>query len=84
MRLERAALHGDCSCITADILGETVIYKLGVPGEHMALNSLAVLAAVKLAGADLARAALALATVEPAKGRGCAAAAQRSPTAKCC
>jgi UDP-N-acetylmuramoyl-tripeptide--D-alanyl-D-alanine ligase len=69
-RLERAALHGDCCCITADVLGETLIYKLGVPGEHMALNSLGVLAAVKLAGADLARAALALASVEPAKGRG--------------
>ncbi len=70
VRLERVALHGDCCCITADILGEALIYKLGVPGEHMALNSLGVLAAVKLAGADLARAALALASVEPAKGRG--------------
>jgi len=70
VRLERLALHGDCCCITADILGEALIYKLGVPGEHMALNSLAVLAAVKLAGADLARAALALANAEPAKGRG--------------
>ncbi len=69
-RIERAALHGDCCCITADILGETLIYKLGLAGEHMALNSLAVLAAVKLAGADLARAALALAGVAPAKGRG--------------
>jgi len=70
VRLERVALHGDCCCITTDILGEALIYKLGVPGEHMALNSLGVLAAVKLAGADLARAALALASVEPAKGRG--------------
>ena len=70
VRLERVALHGDCCCITADIFGEALIYKLGVPGEHMALNSLGVLAAVKLAGADLARAALALAGVEPAKGRG--------------
>jgi UDP-N-acetylmuramyl pentapeptide synthase len=51
-------------------MGEPVIYKLGLPGEHMALNSLGVLAAAKLAGADLARAALALATAEPAKGRG--------------
>jgi UDP-N-acetylmuramyl pentapeptide synthase len=47
-----------------------MIYKLGLPGEHMAVNSLAVLAAVKLAGADLARAAMALATAQPAKGRG--------------
>ena len=33
-RLERLALHGECSCITAEVLGETMIYKLGVPGEH--------------------------------------------------
>jgi UDP-N-acetylmuramoyl-tripeptide--D-alanyl-D-alanine ligase len=46
------------------------MYKLGMPGEHMAVNSLAVLAAVKLAGADLARAALSLAIAAPAKGRG--------------
>ena len=70
IRIERLALHGNCCCITADVMGESVIYKLGVPGEHMAVNSLAVLAAAKLSGADLARTALALATVQPAKGRG--------------
>ena len=70
VRMERVALHADCCCVTASIFGETVIYKLGMPGEHMAVNSLAVLAAAKLAGADLARAALALAAAEPAKGRG--------------
>ncbi len=70
IKLERMALHSDCSCITATILGEPVIYKLGIPGEHMVLNSLAALAAVKLAGADLARASLSLAAAQPAKGRG--------------
>jgi UDP-N-acetylmuramoyl-tripeptide--D-alanyl-D-alanine ligase len=70
VRLERIALHPTCCCITADVMGEKVTYKLGVPGEHMAMNSLAVLAAVKLAGADLARASLALADAAPAKGRG--------------
>jgi UDP-N-acetylmuramoyl-tripeptide--D-alanyl-D-alanine ligase len=70
VRLERIALHPTCSCITADIMGDKVIYKLGMPGKHMALNSLAVLAAVKLMGADLARAALALAVSEAPKGRG--------------
>lgn len=69
-RLLRMVLHAECSCLTADVLGEEVTYKLGAPGEHMALNSLAVLAAVKLVGADLARASLALARAEPAKGRG--------------
>ena len=70
VRLIRVALHSDCCCITADVMGEQVIYKLGLPGHHMALNSLAVMAAVKLAGADLARAALALATAAPPTGRG--------------
>ena len=69
-RVIRVALLADCSCISADILGETVTYRLGLPGEHMVLNSLAALTAVKLAGADLARAALALARALPAKGRG--------------
>ena len=68
--MERVALHAECCCITARAFGETIIYKLGMPGEHMAVNSLAVLAAAKLAGADLARAALALAGAQPAKGRG--------------
>jgi UDP-N-acetylmuramoyl-tripeptide--D-alanyl-D-alanine ligase len=68
--MEKIASLEHCSCITAKVLGETVIYKLGVPGQHMAINSLAVLAAVKLMGADLARASLALAAAEPAKGRG--------------
>ncbi len=70
VRLDRLVLHGECCCITASVLGEDLIYKLGVPGEHMAMNSLAVLGAVKLMGADLARAGLALAAVQPAKGRG--------------
>jgi UDP-N-acetylmuramoyl-tripeptide--D-alanyl-D-alanine ligase len=70
VKLERSVLHADCSCITASIQGEPVIFKLGIPGEHMVLNSLAALAAVKLAGADLARASLALAAAHPPKGRG--------------
>ena len=45
-------------------------YKLGMPGRHMAMNSLAVLAAASLAGADLALAALSLSQIEPAAGRG--------------
>ena len=70
VRIGRVVLHPDCCCVTADVLGEKLIYKLGIPGEHMAVNSLAVLGAAKLMGADLARAALALSTAQPAKGRG--------------
>lgn len=70
VRLKQLVLHPTCCCISADVMGEALAFKLGVPGAHMALNSLAVLAAVKLSGADLARAALALADAAPPKGRG--------------
>ena len=70
VHLTQVALHPTCSCIAADVMGEAVTFKLGTPGLHMAMNSLAVLAAVKLAGADLARASLALAEAKPPKGRG--------------
>ena len=69
-RLIDVALHAACSAVHADILGHDVTYKLGMPGRHMAMNSLAVLAAASLAGADLALAALSLSQIEPAAGRG--------------
>jgi UDP-N-acetylmuramoyl-tripeptide--D-alanyl-D-alanine ligase len=69
-RLLDLSLHATCSAVHADIIGQDVTYKLGMPGRHMAMNSLAVLAAAALAGADLALAALALSQVEPAAGRG--------------
>ncbi len=69
-RLVECALQPASSTVRASILGENVTYKLGAPGQHLVLNSLAVLAAAKLAGADLAIAALALADLKPAAGRG--------------
>jgi UDP-N-acetylmuramoyl-tripeptide--D-alanyl-D-alanine ligase len=69
-RLIDMSLHPACSAVHADILGHDVTYKLGMPGRHMAMNSLAVLAAASLAGADLALAGLALSQAQPAAGRG--------------
>jgi UDP-N-acetylmuramoyl-tripeptide--D-alanyl-D-alanine ligase len=69
-RLLKCALQSDSSTVQARILGADVTYKLGAPGRHVVLNSLAVLAAVSLAGADLALAALALADIKPPVGRG--------------
>jgi UDP-N-acetylmuramoyl-tripeptide--D-alanyl-D-alanine ligase len=69
-RLLKSSLHPDCSTVKARILGTEIAYKLGAPGRHVVLNSLAVLAAAELVGADLALAALALAQLEPAAGRG--------------
>jgi UDP-N-acetylmuramoyl-tripeptide--D-alanyl-D-alanine ligase len=70
LHLEKVKLKPDCSCVSARILGDEVSYKLAIPGRHIVQNSLAVLGAVSVLGADLARAALALADVVPSRGRG--------------
>ena len=70
VRLLGVALEPDGSKVDADILGETLSYRLGAPGRHLVQNSLAVLAAAKLAGADLKRAAAALEGLKAQAGRG--------------
>ena len=67
---DKVKLHAQCSCVSAHILGIEVTYKIGVPGAHHVSNSLAVLSAVSLAGADVALAALSLAGHEALSGRG--------------
>ena len=69
-RLIKCVLHPRCSTVQADILGTELTYKIGAPGRHMVMNSLAVLAVAELAGADLALAALALAELKAISGRG--------------
>ncbi len=69
-RLLRHSLQAASSCVRASILGQDVTYKLGAPGKHLVLNSLGVLAAVSLVGADLALAALALGQLKAPPGRG--------------
>src|SRR5262249_16901575 len=59
-RLMKVSLQAEFSAVEARILGQPVTYKIGAPGRHLVLNSLAVLAAVSLVGADLALAAIAL------------------------
>jgi UDP-N-acetylmuramoyl-tripeptide--D-alanyl-D-alanine ligase len=69
-RLIKCSLHPRCSTVEARILGTELTYKIGAPGRHLVLNSLAVLAAADLVGADLALAALALTELAPVSGRG--------------
>ncbi len=69
-RLIKCALHARCSTVEAEIFGTQFSYKIGAPGRHLIINSLAVLAATELVGADLALAALALAELRAASGRG--------------
>jgi len=70
VRLKKMVMHSSCSCVSANVLGDDVTFKLGSPGEHVVMNTLAVLAAIKLVDADLALAALALANLTAPKGRG--------------
>jgi len=69
-RLIEIGLQEDSSTVHAEIFGEKLMFKLGAPGKHLAMNALAVLVAAKLAGADLAKAALALGNLVPPPGRG--------------
>ncbi len=69
-RLRDVVLHpGHCE-VAARLDGRDIAYRVGAPGRHWALNSLAVLAAVQALGADLDAAAAALATVSAPRGRG--------------
>ena len=69
-RLIDVSLHATCSAVHASILNHDVTYKITMPGRHMVMNSLAVLAGASLLGADLARAALSLSQLEAPAGRG--------------
>ncbi|TNE62748.1 MAG: hypothetical protein EP335_11345 [Alphaproteobacteria bacterium] len=78
VRVLKLTEHAQCTCLSADIDGVPVTYKVGLPGRYLALKSLMLMAAVKAAGGDLGRAAMALAglgagrdmddTVRPAIG----------------
>jgi UDP-N-acetylmuramoyl-tripeptide--D-alanyl-D-alanine ligase len=70
VRLLNAHCQPQMSMVSADVMGTPVTYKIGAPGRHLVLNSLAVMAAVDLAGADLARAGMAMADLSAPQGRG--------------
>lgn len=58
------------SLVTAQLLDSELTYTIAQRGDHWVMNSLAVLAAIEAAGADLAIAGLALADMGGLKGRG--------------
>jgi UDP-N-acetylmuramoyl-tripeptide--D-alanyl-D-alanine ligase len=70
VRLLDCALDPEATTVLALVAERPLTYRLNVPGRHWAINSLAVLAAVLALGADLERAAQALAELAPPKGRG--------------
>ena len=70
VRANRILTRPDVSVVDASVMGIPVTYQLGMPGRHVAMNSLGVLACTHALGADLARAALSLAGLKPPVGRG--------------
>jgi UDP-N-acetylmuramoyl-tripeptide--D-alanyl-D-alanine ligase len=60
----------DGSRIGAEVFGRSIRYRLGVPGSHIAMNSLAVLAALACVDADLETALAPLANLGAPPGRG--------------
>ena len=60
----------DASHVQAVVAGQTLEFRLSVPGTHMVMNALAVLGACHAAGLDLRQAATALAEFKPMPGRG--------------
>lgn len=69
-RLIEESLHATCSGVKAVIRGVELDYCIAMPGAHWVMNSLAVLAAIGAAGADMTAAAAQLANLRPLKGRG--------------
>ncbi len=68
--LTDVSVTADGTCAAARAHGMRFVYKLAAPGRHLAMNALAVFAAVEAVGGDIARAALALAQWSPPEGRG--------------
>ena len=69
-RLTALDLREDGSTVAADVAGAGHTWRLGAPGRHWAMNSLAVAAAVHALGGDVGRAMAALADMTPPAGRG--------------
>jgi UDP-N-acetylmuramoyl-tripeptide--D-alanyl-D-alanine ligase len=69
-RLISVEANNGGSSVEADILGTRLRYTIGMPGRHIAMNSLAVLLAARAMGGDLDASAAALADFAPPAGRG--------------
>jgi UDP-N-acetylmuramoyl-tripeptide--D-alanyl-D-alanine ligase len=69
-RLAEFKPESTASTVTAEINGRPLSYRIGAPGRHWAMNTLAVLAAADALGVDTAAAAAAFAEIAAPKGRG--------------
>jgi len=70
IQLIEARIAGEATVVRARLEGRPIAFKIGQPGRHFAENALGALAAAIAAGADAARAVLALAGWTALAGRG--------------
>ena len=70
VRLLASVMDADGSDVTASAFGKRLNFRVGVPGHHWVVNALAMLAAVREAGADIDAAAAAMAGLKAPAGRG--------------
>ncbi len=70
IRLVSAGIGPEASDVSVTLFGRPLAYRIGSPGRHTVMNSLAVLGAVAALGGDAAEAALSLADLSPPEGRG--------------
>jgi UDP-N-acetylmuramoyl-tripeptide--D-alanyl-D-alanine ligase len=69
-KLTNLRVTGDGSEVEAVIAGKKISYRVGAPGRHLVMNSLAVLAALSAAGADVQAGAQTLGALQAQAGRG--------------
>lgn len=69
-RLESISPHGSGMTATAILRDRPIVFELGAPGKHFALNALAVLLAAEAVGVDLREAIASLSKFTAPKGRG--------------
>ena len=70
VRIIHSHLYSTASAVTAMVVDEIVDYCLSIPGRHWVINSLAVMAAVRAADADVSIAAAVMGSLEALDGRG--------------
>ena len=70
VRLTNVRVVDRSTVVNASLHGRELMFKIGAPGRHLAMNALSALAAVDAIGADLGRATLALSTWTTPEGRG--------------
>ena len=70
IRLRAAASRDDCVCVEAEARGLRLAWRVGMPGAHIALNSLAVVGVALATGADLTAVLHRLADMRAPEGRG--------------